>query len=63
MCREKSRSGPSRGQKTDKCCPKVECLTWTRYNILQLTMNLSTDLILLIIPVVMVSRLKMKIGK
>ncbi|KAF6833244.1 UbiD family decarboxylase [Colletotrichum musicola] len=41
----------------------MECVTWTQYNILQLTLNLSTDLILLIIPVVMVSRLKMKLGK
>ncbi|KAF6826161.1 UbiD family decarboxylase [Colletotrichum plurivorum] len=40
----------------------MECVTWTQYNILQLTLNLSTDLILLIIPVVMVSRLKMKLG-
>ncbi|TDZ37423.1 hypothetical protein CTRI78_v011115 [Colletotrichum trifolii] len=41
----------------------MECLTWTHYNILQLTLNLSTDLILLIIPVIMISRLRMKIGK
>lgn len=41
----------------------VECLTWLHYNSLQLSLNLSTDLILLIIPVVLISRLNMKIGK
>ncbi|KXH37563.1 hypothetical protein CSIM01_07491 [Colletotrichum simmondsii] len=41
----------------------AECLTWKNYNILQITMNLSTDLVLLLIPVTLISRLKMKIGK
>ncbi|TQN72047.1 hypothetical protein CSHISOI_03454 [Colletotrichum shisoi] len=41
----------------------LECLTWTNYNILQITMNLSTDLILLLIPVTLISKLKMRIGK
>ncbi|KAI8162148.1 hypothetical protein K4K49_010457 [Colletotrichum sp. SAR 10_70] len=41
----------------------MECLTWLHYNSLQLSLNLSTDLILLIIPVVLISRLNMKIGK
>ncbi|KAK1600085.1 uncharacterized protein LY79DRAFT_6038 [Colletotrichum navitas] len=41
----------------------VQCLTWTNYNILQITMNLSTDLILLLIPVTLISQLKMRIGK
>ncbi|OHE97864.1 hypothetical protein CORC01_06899 [Colletotrichum orchidophilum] len=41
----------------------LECLTWEHYNILQITMNLSTDLVLLLIPVTLISRLKMKIGK
>ncbi|KZL78783.1 UbiD family decarboxylase [Colletotrichum tofieldiae] len=40
-----------------------ECLTWFNYNILQMTMNLSTDLVLLLIPVTLISRLNMKIGK
>ncbi|KAK1639009.1 hypothetical protein BDP81DRAFT_195303 [Colletotrichum phormii] len=41
----------------------MECLTWKNYNILQITMNLSTDLVLLLIPVTLISQLKMKIGK
>jgi len=41
----------------------LECLTWLNYNILQLSMNLSTDLVLLLIPVILISRMKMKIGK
>ncbi|TID04245.1 hypothetical protein CH35J_002420 [Colletotrichum higginsianum] len=41
----------------------LECLTWTNYNILQITMNLSTDLILLLIPVTLISKLRMRIGK
>ncbi|KAL0939296.1 UbiD family decarboxylase [Colletotrichum truncatum] len=41
----------------------MECLTWRHYNILQMTLNLSTDLLLLAIPVTLISRLKMKIGK
>ncbi|KAK1994163.1 hypothetical protein LX36DRAFT_584861 [Colletotrichum falcatum] len=41
----------------------AQCLTWTSYNILQITMNLSTDLILLLIPVTLISQLKMKIVK
>ncbi|OLN82040.1 hypothetical protein CCHL11_08672 [Colletotrichum chlorophyti] len=41
----------------------MECLTWKHYNIMQLTMNLSTDLILLLIPVTLISRLNMKIGR
>ncbi|KAJ0289292.1 hypothetical protein COL940_001488 [Colletotrichum noveboracense] len=41
----------------------LECLTWLHYNSLQLSLNLSTDLILLVIPVVLISRLNMKIGK
>ncbi|GKT41853.1 uncharacterized protein ColSpa_02034 [Colletotrichum spaethianum] len=40
----------------------TQCLTWTNYNILQITMNLSTDLILLAIPVTLISKLKMRIG-
>ncbi|KAK2007168.1 hypothetical protein LZ32DRAFT_542485 [Colletotrichum eremochloae] len=41
----------------------AQCLTWRNYNILQITMNLSTDLILLLIPVTLISQLKMKIVK
>ncbi|OHW95633.1 hypothetical protein CSPAE12_05803 [Colletotrichum incanum] len=41
----------------------IQCLTWRKYNILQITMNLSTDLVLLLIPVTLISKLKMKIGK
>ncbi|KAF9879060.1 UbiD family decarboxylase [Colletotrichum karsti] len=41
----------------------MECLTWSHYNVIQLTLNLSTDLILLIIPVALISRLQMRIGK
>ncbi|KAK2037043.1 hypothetical protein LZ31DRAFT_571056 [Colletotrichum somersetense] len=41
----------------------AQCLTWTSYNILQITMNLSTDLILLLIPVTLIIKLRMKIGK
>ncbi|KAJ0158294.1 hypothetical protein CTA2_11917, partial [Colletotrichum tanaceti] len=41
----------------------LECLTWTNYNILQITMNLSTDLILLLIPVTLISKLRMRIRK
>ncbi|WDK19868.1 hypothetical protein CGRA01v4_11155 [Colletotrichum graminicola] len=41
----------------------MECLTWKHYNILQMTMNLSTDLILLLIPVTLIGRLNMKIGR
>ncbi|KZL76093.1 decarboxylase [Colletotrichum tofieldiae] len=41
----------------------LQCLTWRSYNILQITMNLSTDLILLLIPVTLISKLKMRIGK
>ncbi|KAK1987961.1 hypothetical protein LZ30DRAFT_579113 [Colletotrichum cereale] len=41
----------------------AQCLTWKKYNILQITMNLSTDLILLLIPVTLIIQLKMKIGK
>ncbi|EFQ27363.1 uncharacterized protein GLRG_01858 [Colletotrichum graminicola M1.001] len=40
-----------------------QCLTWRDYNILQLSMNLSTDLVLLLIPVTLISRMNMKIGK
>ncbi|KAK1975192.1 hypothetical protein LZ30DRAFT_366831 [Colletotrichum cereale] len=40
-----------------------ECLTWFHYNILQLAMNISTDLVLILIPVTLISRMKMKIGK
>lgn len=41
----------------------MECLTWWHYNIFQLTMNLSTDLILLLVPITLISGLNMKIGK
>ncbi|WYZ34486.1 hypothetical protein EsH8_I_000762 [Colletotrichum jinshuiense] len=41
----------------------LECLTWWHYNIFQLTMNLSTDLILLLVPITLISGLNMKIGK
>ncbi|KAK2025050.1 hypothetical protein LX32DRAFT_597585 [Colletotrichum zoysiae] len=40
-----------------------QCLSWIKYNILQLSMNLSTDMVLILIPVARISRLKMKIGK
>ncbi|WDK19598.1 hypothetical protein CGRA01v4_10885 [Colletotrichum graminicola] len=40
-----------------------QCLSWIKYNILQLSMNLSTDIVLILIPVTRISRLKMKIEK
>ncbi|KAK2055967.1 hypothetical protein LY76DRAFT_660897 [Colletotrichum caudatum] len=40
-----------------------QCVTWRNYNILQLSMNLSTDLVLLLIPITLISRMKMQIGK
>ncbi|KAK1992894.1 hypothetical protein LX36DRAFT_694015 [Colletotrichum falcatum] len=41
----------------------AECLTWFRYNILQLSMNLSTDMVLLLVPVTLIVRMKMEIGR
>ncbi|KAK6222190.1 family decarboxylase [Colletotrichum tabaci] len=38
----------------------LECLTWKHYNIMQMTLNLSTDLVLLLIPVTLISKLNMK---
>ncbi|KAK2037237.1 hypothetical protein LZ31DRAFT_440765, partial [Colletotrichum somersetense] len=40
-----------------------QCLSLTKYNILQLSMNLSTDLVLILVPVLRVSMLKIEIGK
>ncbi|KAK2036124.1 hypothetical protein LZ31DRAFT_571553 [Colletotrichum somersetense] len=40
-----------------------QCVTWRNYNILQLSMNLSTDLVLILIPITLISRMKMQIGK
>ncbi|KZL70983.1 family decarboxylase, partial [Colletotrichum tofieldiae] len=38
----------------------LECLTWKHYNIMQMTLNLSTDLVLLLIP--MISAILMKVA-
>lgn len=38
----------------------IQCLSWMHYNTLQLTMNLSTDLLIILVPVALFSRLKIE---
>lgn len=41
----------------------IQCLSWTHYNTLQLTMNLSTDLLIILVPVALFSKLKIDIRR
>lgn len=41
----------------------VQCLSWTHYNTLQITMNLSTDLAIISVPIALFSRLKIDIRR
>jgi hypothetical protein len=42
---------------------QVECLTWTHYNILQIICNISTDLLIMSIPITIVRDLRMPLMK